>query len=170
MEVLLTWLGCALAALASFTVLASVKRPFLGAVVAAAAVLAAFRLQGLDGLAFQLPGYALVAVTLVYAVRPLRRALVTRPLFPLVKSILPKMSETEKAALDAGTVGWDGELFSGAPRMKTLLDAKLRDLDERERAFLREKLDPLCARLDDDAVTRAGNLPRSFGARSGLRA
>ena len=158
MEVLLTWLGCGLAALASFTVLASLRRPFLGAVVAAAAVLATLRLQGLDGIAFQGLGYALVGVTLIYALRPLRRALVTRPLFPLVKSILPKMSETEKAALDAGTIGWDGELFSGAPRMRELLNAKLRDLDERERAFLREKLDPLCARLDDDEVTRAGNL------------
>jgi acyl-CoA dehydrogenase len=159
MEVVLTWLGCALAALASFTVLASLRRPFLGAVVAAALVLAAARLQGLDGLAFQVPGYALVALSLVYALRPVRRALVTRPLFPLVKSILPKMSETERAALEAGTVGWDGELFGGAPRMDTLLCAKLRDLDERERGFLRDTLDPLCAKLDDDAVTRAGDLP-----------
>src|SRR5262245_31803705 len=46
---------------------------------------------------------------------PLRRALVSRPLLALFRRILPQVSQTEREALDAGTVWWDGELFSGRP-------------------------------------------------------
>ena len=56
---------------------------------------------------------------------PVRRSLVTPFVFKLVAPILPRMSETEKAALDAGTVWWDGELFSGAPDWKALSSISL---------------------------------------------
>src|SRR5688572_28035710 len=46
---------------------------------------------------------------------PVRRALVSRPLLALFRRILPQVSQTEQEALDAGTVWWDGELFSGRP-------------------------------------------------------
>ena len=48
-------------------------------------------------------------------------AVVTAPAYGLVKSILPRVSRTEQEALDAGTVGWDAELFSGRPRWNKLL-------------------------------------------------
>ena len=46
---------------------------------------------------------------------PLRRALVSGPLLKVFRRVLPKLSETEQIALDAGTVGFEGELFSGKP-------------------------------------------------------
>src|SRR5215475_4361938 len=46
---------------------------------------------------------------------PLRRVAVTRPAFGLVKRILPPVSKTEQEAIDAGTLGFDAELFSGRP-------------------------------------------------------
>ena len=49
-------------------------------------------------------------------VRPLRKALITRPFMKTYLKLLPAMSQTEKEALEAGTVWWDGELFTGAPR------------------------------------------------------
>jgi hypothetical protein len=31
------------------------------------------------------------------------------------RALLPRLGDTERAALEAGSVGWDGELFSGRP-------------------------------------------------------
>jgi len=45
----------------------------------------------------------------------IRRALVVEPVFKMVKKIMPKVSETEQVALDAGTIGFDAQLFSGKP-------------------------------------------------------
>ena len=159
METILTWLEFLAAASVPFVALAALRRPFFGAVASAAAVLALAHLQGASGAPVLIPAALLALALVIYVVRPLRRALVTAPIFPLVRRILPKMSETERAALEAGTVGWDGELFSGAPDLAKLAGARDRDLDERERAFLRDTLDPLCAQLDDHAVTRDGDLP-----------
>lgn len=57
-------------------------------------------------------------------------------LFALFKKVSPKVSDTEKAALDAGTVGWDGELFSGEPDWARLLGRRTQDLSAEEQAFL----------------------------------
>ena len=55
----------------------------------------------------------LVAAALLFNPTPIRRALLGRPLLGLFRRILPQVSQTEQEALDAGTVWWDGELFSG---------------------------------------------------------
>ncbi|HXN10886.1 MAG TPA: hypothetical protein VN859_06555, partial [Steroidobacteraceae bacterium] len=57
--------------------------------------------------------FALTA--LAFAVRPLRVALISRPFMRTYLRALPVMSATERDALEAGTVWWDGELFSGKP-------------------------------------------------------
>ena len=62
---------------------------------------------------------ALLALPL--AVAPLRRALVSRPLLAKFRKVMPPMSQTEREALEAGTVGWDGELFRGRPAWEELL-------------------------------------------------
>src|SRR3954454_22021888 len=56
-----------------------------------------------------LPG----AVLALLSVPAIRRTAVIKPAYGFVKSILPRVSRTEQEALDAGTVGWDAELFSG---------------------------------------------------------
>src|ERR1700753_2786577 len=57
-------------------------------------------------------------------VKPLRRMLISRAFLGSYRRLLPSMSQTEKEALDAGTVWWDGELFTGAPRWEKLRSAK----------------------------------------------
>ena len=56
-----------------------------------------------------------LSAALLLNLPPLRRAILTRPIFRLFKIILPALSDTERAALEACTIGWDGELFSGGP-------------------------------------------------------
>ena len=63
---------------------------------------------------------ALLAVVLL-GVRPVRRALLSAPIFNLYRKVLPQMSDTERDALEAGTVWWEGELFRGRPDWKRML-------------------------------------------------
>jgi len=82
-------------------------------------------------------------------VRPLRKALITRPFMKTYLKLLPAMSQTEKEALEAGTVWWDGELFTGAPHWPKLLAAKPPQLSGPEQAFLDGPCEELCRTLDD---------------------
>lgn len=77
-----------------------------------------------------------------------RRKLVTGPAFRLVGRVLPKVSETEQQALDAGTVGFDAEIFSGAPDWTKLRAVPGIVLTEEERVFLDGPTAQLCAMID----------------------
>src|ERR1700689_4136233 len=76
------------------------------------------------------------ALLLLLNLRPLRLRLLTRPFLRSYRRLLPPMSATEREALDAGTVWWDGELFSGGPDWQKLMSAKAPALNPAERAFL----------------------------------
>jgi acyl-CoA dehydrogenase len=93
-------------------------------------------------------------------VRPLRKAIITRPFMKAYLRLLPAMSQTEKEALEAGTVWWDGELFTGAPKWEKLLAAKPPQLSAEEQAFLDGPCEELCGMLDDwDITHKRGDMP-----------
>jgi acyl-CoA dehydrogenase len=107
---------------------------------------------------------ALVSVPIVILVllniRPLRVRLLTRPFMKKYRKLLPSMSDTEREALDAGTVWWDGELFSGGPNWNKLMSAKVPALTALEQAFLDGPCEELCAMLDDwDITHRRADMP-----------
>ena len=82
-----------------------------------------------------------------------RREIVTRPLLEIYRKMLPRISQTERDALEAGTVWWDGELFSGHPDWQTLLRLPPPTLTDEEQAFLDGPTDELCRMLDDWEIT-----------------
>jgi acyl-CoA dehydrogenase len=90
---------------------------------------------------------------LLLNVRPLRLRLITRPFLRSYRRLLPSMSATEREALDAGTVWWDGELFTGGPNWQKLMSAKAPTLTAAEQAFLDGPCEDLCAMLDDWDIT-----------------
>ncbi len=93
-------------------------------------------------------------------IKPLRGALLSGPFLKSYRRMLPSMSQTEKEALEAGTVWWDGELFTGAPRWEKLLSAGAPQLTAQEQAFLDGPCEELCALLDDwDITHRRADLP-----------
>ncbi|MBU1214786.1 MAG: acyl-CoA dehydrogenase [Gammaproteobacteria bacterium] len=96
---------------------------------------------------------ALAIFVLVFGVPYLRRLLISNFILKIFRKILPQVSQTEQEALDAGTVWWDGELFSGRPRWSKLLDMPKTGLAEREQAFLDNEVEQLCAMLDDWDIT-----------------
>jgi acyl-CoA dehydrogenase len=81
--------------------------------------------------------------------RPIRREAVTRPAFRMVKRILPPVSKTEQEAIDAGTLGFDAELFSGRPDWEKLRAVDPIVLSDAERRFLDNEAEQLCHMLDD---------------------
>src|ERR1700723_1319949 len=100
------------------------------------------------------------ALLVLLNVRPLRLRLVTRPFLRSYRRLLPSMSSTERAALDAGTVWWAGELFPGGPNWSKLMSAKVPVLTATEQAFIDGPCEDLCAMLDDwDITHRRADLP-----------
>jgi acyl-CoA dehydrogenase len=96
---------------------------------------------------------AAAVVVLPLIVVPLRRRLVSRPLLRKFRSVMPPMSQTEREALEAGTVGWDGELFRGRPAWGDLLGARRSTLTADEQRFLDDDVETLCAMVSDWETT-----------------
>ena len=92
----------------------------------------------------------IVAVTLIgFAITPLRRLLISDRLYGVFRKALPRVSATEQEALDAGTVWWDAEIFSGRPRWRNLLKMPPPSLTEKEQSFLDGPVEELCRMADD---------------------
>jgi acyl-CoA dehydrogenase len=94
----------------------------------------------------------LLAVTVVVlgvcSLPAVRRDILTRPLFAWYRRVLPAISETEQEAIAAGTVWWDGELFTGRPDWNKLLTAGAPIVTPEEQAFLDGPLEELCRMVD----------------------
>jgi acyl-CoA dehydrogenase len=100
---------------------------------------------------------AFAPVAVILHIRPLRLRLISRPMLAYFRCVLPGMSETEREALEAGSVAWDGELFSGRPDWQRLLKMPAPRLSEREQAFIDGPVEALCRMLDDWQITQARN-------------
>jgi acyl-CoA dehydrogenase len=83
----------------------------------------------------------------------LRRRLVSEPLFRAFRKVLPPMSQTEREAIEAGSVWWDGELFSGKPEWRKLLEVPRGTLTPEEQRFLDHDVEELCAMVSDWETT-----------------
>lgn len=86
-------------------------------------------------------------------VNPIRKLFVSKYLFRLVSKSMPVMSSTEREALEAGSVSWEGDLFSGAPDFSILLNAPTVKLTNEEQAFLAGPATILCRMLNDWDIT-----------------
>jgi acyl-CoA dehydrogenase len=98
----------------------------------------------------------LIAAALLM-VPQLRRALASDPLLNWFRKALPQVSQTEQEALDAGTVWWDGELFSGQPDWNKLFGTPKPRLTPDEQAFLDGQVEELCRMCDDWEITHELN-------------
>jgi len=87
------------------------------------------------------------------SIAPLRRLLLTKRIFTIASRAMPEMSSTEREALEAGTVGWEGDLLSGAPDFSLLRDSPIATLTSDEQAFLDGPVATLCSMLNDWDIT-----------------
>lgn len=99
----------------------------------------------------QAPILAIISLVICggLAIKPVRKALVSNPLFSVFKKILPRLSATEQEAIDAGTVWWDAEVFNGNPDWQKLEDLPAPKLSEEEQAFIDGPVETLCQMIND---------------------
>jgi len=90
-----------------------------------------------------------IVVSALLLIPQLRRALLSDPLLAWFRKALPQVSQTEQEALDAGTVWWDGDLFSGKPDWNKLLAYTKPALTAEEQAFVDGPVEELCRMCDD---------------------
>jgi acyl-CoA dehydrogenase len=114
---------------------------------------------GLSGLLCGYPLYILLAIyaacLLLYAKPSLRKKYISEPLLNKFRKVMPSMSTTEREALDAGTVWWDGDLFSGKPDWQKMLNIPAPKLSADEQAYLDGPVEELCQLLDDWQITQS---------------
>jgi acyl-CoA dehydrogenase len=101
-------------------------------------------------LLFWLP---LLGIIFIVTFPSIRKNIFSKKLLVVFRSALPKMSDTEREALEAGSTWWEAELFSGNPDWQFLHDATPAKLSAEEQAFMNGPVAELCALLDDWKVT-----------------
>jgi acyl-CoA dehydrogenase len=93
-------------------------------------------------------------LAVLFNLRGLRRKVITEHILPIYQKIMPHMSQTEKEAINAGTVGFEAELFQGNPNWSDYLQKPLATLSAEEQAFLDNEVSELCAMIDDWQITQ----------------
>lgn len=87
-----------------------------------------------------------------------------KPAYDLAKKVMPKISNTEAAALNAGTVGFDGDLFAGSPSLKKLIMTYDVKLSPDEQSFMDNQVNELCNMIDDYTIVKDRDLPEKVWA------
>ena len=128
--------------------------PLRALVIASALFLVVFTLGGGFSLFWGLLVWAaFLTPALLLGVPGLRLQYLSRPLRARIRKVLPPMSETERAAIEAGSVWWEAELFRGNPDWDKLQGYEPPQLSAEEQAFIDGPVEQLCAMLDDWDIT-----------------
>jgi len=104
----------------------------------------------------------LVLVTVavvIFGAPPIRRVLLSNRILAVFRKVMPPMSQTEADAINAGTVWWDGELFSGKPDWERLLGYPKPTLTPEEQSFLDNECEELCRLCNDWDTYAINDLP-----------
>jgi len=123
----------------------------------AATALVAVGIFGGNFTATVICGVLLALFTLPLLLTPFRQQFITKPLLGFYTKILPPLSDTEKVALEAGTVGFEGELFSGNPKWDILLKQPKPELTAEEQAFVDGPVEQVCMMCNDWETTHVRN-------------
>lgn len=104
-------------------------------------------------------GIAVICVC--FLVPPLRAILFTRGVVALFKKFdfIPKISETERTALDAGVVWIEKDLFSGKPDFDKIMTEPYPQLTTEERAFMEGPVNRLCQMIDAWQIWKSKEIP-----------
>jgi acyl-CoA dehydrogenase len=150
-----------IALLALFYAIARQLLPLRQLAVLSAIFMAVFTLaDGFDFFWGLLFWSALLVPGVLLGLPSVRLQWLSRPLLRRIRKVLPPMSETERDAIEAGSVWWEAELFRGAPDWRQLQNYKMPVLSEAEQAFMDGPVEQLCAMLDDwDITHRRLDLP-----------
>ena len=148
---MLIWIGAL--ALGGFILTLVQARMAIWSVAAAAWIAAGWGAELIAPTTAAIMAAAAAPVLLLLTLTPLRRAILSRSAMAGFRRIMPKMSPTEQAAVEAGGVWWDAELFAGKPDWKRLLATPAPVLTPEEQSFLDNEAEHLCDLANDWETT-----------------
>lgn len=124
-------------------------------------LLLAYSIWGdINGFILFLMWLAYIGIAVIFNIKSMRMKWLTKPLLRYFRNVLPVMSQTEREALEAGEVWWEGELFKGSPDWQKLLHYPQHSLSAEEKAFLDNQVETLCGMISDwDIVYQHADLP-----------
>lgn len=105
---------------------------------------------------------AIFVVLVVFNLKPIRAAVISKAVMALFKKLefIPKISETERVALEAGVVWVEKDLFSGKPDFKKIMEEPYPQLTAEEKAFLEGPVEKLCQMIDAWKVWHEREIPK----------
>lgn len=106
---------------------------------------------------------AVAAVLAVFVIKPIRTMLVSSVVLKVLNALkfLPKISQTEKVALDAGVVWVEADLFSGKPDLKKVMNEPYPELTKEEKAFMDGPVEKLCGMINDWELWQTREMPEN---------
>ena len=116
------------------------------ATIAIALVMAAGSILGIVG---QIGWILFLVPAILLNITPIRKQYLSGPMLKMYRKIMPEMSRTEQEAIDAGTVWWDGEIFSGNPDWQKLHNIPQARLSAEEQAFINGPVEVACRMADE---------------------
>lgn len=104
---------------------------------------------------------AVAVILAVFVIKPIRAAIVSSVVLKVLNALkfLPKISETEKVALDAGVVWVEADLFSGKPDLKKVMNEPYPELTKEEKEFMNGPVEKLCAMVNDWELWQTRKMP-----------
>lgn len=105
--------------------------------------------------------YIFVAVAILFNIKPIRAHLISRVLMKIMMALklVPKISETEKTALNAGAVWVESDFFSGKPDFKNIMKENYPELTDEEKAYINGPIEKLCCMIDDWKIYQNKEIP-----------
>ncbi len=95
----------------------------------------------------------LAVILLPLNLLPLRCTLFSGAALRAFSQLMPAMSRTEKEAIDAGTIWWEGDLFQGNPDWQKLHRYPKPQLTAQEQAFIDGPVEEACRMANDFQIT-----------------
>ncbi|CAM4171225.1 acyl-CoA dehydrogenase [Pseudoalteromonas byunsanensis] len=105
--------------------------------------------------------FTIVVVCIIFAFQPLRYRVISLPVMRYFKRALPKLTQTEQEAMEAGDTWWDSQLFSGHPNWNKWHQNDAPKLSDKEQAFIENELQTLLSMLDEQQIRHDKDLPES---------
>jgi acyl-CoA dehydrogenase len=106
------------------------------------------------------------ALAVIFNIKPIRALLVSSIVMKVFKILefVPSISETERTAIEAGSVWIETELFSGKPNFARLRSEAYPQLTPEEKAFIDGPTEKLCQMVDDWKIWQTREIPEDVMA------
>lgn len=99
-------------------------------------------------------------IIVLFGVTSIRKQVISRPAFAFFRKVLPPLSDTEKQAMEAGDIWWEGDLFTGKPNWDRLHGFGKSQLTAEEQSFIDNQVMHALSLIDDyDIVKNRRDLP-----------